>query len=144
MTYDASLRKDVRRMEKESAQAEANRIAYTKTIMRDRFGRRWMYDLLLRCHIWSTPFAMGQPDGTAFRLGEQNIGLQVFADVMKAAPDDYVLMMNEASEKDIINERRNRDNRTAPDELAGDEDTGRHHEGSILTEYDPTAADPDA
>jgi len=82
MTFDGSDRKQVRAREKELKIAEGNRLAYTRRVMQDTPGRKWMHDLLTRCHIWSTAFAAGQPDTTAFRLGEQNLGLQIFADVI--------------------------------------------------------------
>ena len=137
MTYDGSDRKQVREAEKAAKQAEANRHAYTRQIMSDRFGRKWMHDLLFSCHIWSTSFASGQPDVTAFRLGEQNIGLQIFADVIAAAPAEYVQMMSEASIKEEVNVRRNSDDRDAPGERSSSEDPGRDDQGRIASEYDP-------
>src|SRR5260370_11481714 len=112
MTFDGSDRKQVRAREKELKIDEGNRLAYTRRLMSDAPGRKWMYDLLLRCHIWQTPFAAGQIDTTAFRLGEQNLGLQVFADVMAAAPQEYVLMIQEAATKGQDHHQRYRDERT--------------------------------
>lgn len=143
MTYDASNRKNVRSMEKEAALAEANRRAYVKRIMQDVPGRKWMYDLLVQCHIWSTAFVSGAPDVVAFRLGEQNIGLQAFADVIAAAPEEYVQMMNEAQIKDLVHERRYSDDRTTSAEHTGSQDSGRNAEGRVDTEYDPYADRPD-
>lgn len=142
MTFDGSNRKQVREREKELKISEANRLAYTKRLMSDAPGRKWMFDLLLKCHIWQTPFAAGSPDTTAFRLGEQNLGLQVFADVMAAAPQEYVLMMNEASIKEQVHDRRYSDDRTSSDEHSGSEDARRDVEGPV-TEYNPYA-DTDA
>jgi len=82
VSYDASNRKQVREREKELKIVENNRLAYTRRIMSDAAGRKWMHDILVRCHIWQTAFAATQPDTTAFRLGEQNLGLQYSADVM--------------------------------------------------------------
>ena len=138
MTYNASDRKQVRAKEKEAKLDESNRLAYTRRIMSDQPGRKWMHDLLVRCHIFQTAFAAGQPDTTAFRLGEQNTGLQIFADVIAAAPSDYVLMMNEASIKDQVNDRRYSDDRSASGEHSGSSDPGRDPEGPV-TEYDPYA-----
>src|SRR5258707_10598867 len=139
MTFDGSDRKQVRAREKELKIVEGNRLAYAKRLMSDAPGRKWMYDLLMRCHIWQTPFAAGQIDTTAFRLGEQNLGLQVFADVMSAAPQEYVLMMQEASTKEQIHDRRYSDERATEPEQPGSEDAGRNVEGRDAGEYDPFA-----
>jgi hypothetical protein len=139
MTFDASDRKQVRVREKELKITEVNRLAYTRRIMQDQPGRKWMHDILVRCHIWQTAFAAGQPDTTAFRLGEQNLGLQIFADVIAAAPQEYVQMMNEASIKDQVNDRRYSDDRDAASELPGSQDSGRDDSGQVTGDYDPFA-----
>lgn len=139
MTFDGSDRKQVRAREKELKIAEGNRLAYTRRVMQDAPGRKWMHDLLSRCHIWQTAFAAGQPDTTAFRLGEQNLGLQIFADVITAAPQEYVLMMSEASTKEQIHDRRYSDDRQSTEPAGSDEDTGRNDAGSNSGEYDPYA-----
>ena len=140
VTFDGSNRKQVREREKELKIAEGNRLAYTKRIMSDVPGRKWMHDILVRCHIWQTPFAAGQPDTTAFRLGEQNLGLQVFADVIAAAPQEYVLMMQEANTKEQVNDRRYSDDRQSTESTGNDEDTGRDDNGPV-SEYDPYRTD---
>ncbi len=139
MTFDGSDRKQVRAREKELKIAEGNRLAYTRRLMSDAPGRKWMHDLLVRCHIWQTPFAAGQPDTTAFRLGEQNLGLQTFADVIAAAPSEYVLMMQEATTKDQVYDRRYSDDRQSAESTRTDEDIGRDDAGSSSGEYDPFA-----
>src|ERR1700678_3661790 len=57
-------------------------------------GRDWFYRLLERCHIYGSPFSPGQPDLTAFRLGEENIGKQLLADA-QAVPNLYLKMIRE-------------------------------------------------
>lgn len=106
MTFDNANRKNIRAAEKESRLAEGNRIAYTRTIMSTIFGRAWMYDLLLRCNIFHTPFVKDSPDSTAFNCGGQNIGLRIFGDVAAHCPNEYTLMMSEASTKEAANDRR--------------------------------------
>lgn len=136
MTYDGSDRKQVRMMEKEAKLAEANRLAYVRRIMSDAAGRKWMHDLLVKCHIWNTPMVFGQPDATTFKLGEQNLGLQIFADVVNTASQEYVLMMQEATIKEQVHERRYSDDRTGTGEYPGGSDAGRDVEGPV-SEYDP-------
>ncbi len=138
MTYDASDRKSIRKAEKLAKQAEAKRRVFIRHLLATIDGREWMHDLLTRCHIFHTPFAAGKPDVTAFRCGEQNLGLQLFADVVSAAPDQYTLMMYEASQKEALDDRRDSDNRSpdAPADGTGTEqDSGRDDQGS--GDYDP-------
>ena len=141
MTYNASDRKQVRSKEKEAKLAEGNRYAYIRRIMSDAPGRKWMHDLLVSCHMWATPFAAGQPDTTAFRCGESNIGLQIFADVVNAAPAEYSIMMQEASLKDEVHDRRYSDSRDPTSEQPGSSDSGRDLEGREPGDYYPYDAD---
>lgn len=61
-------------------------------------GRFWIWDLLKRCNILSTPFRPGDHDSTSFGLGGQNIGIQLFAQISRASPDLFGLMMKENSD----------------------------------------------
>jgi hypothetical protein len=140
MTFDGSNRKQVREREKELKLAEANRHAYVRRIMQDKPGRKWMHDLLEKCCIFQTPFVAGAPDVTARNCGYQDVGLSIFSDVVNAAPAEYVQMMSEASEKELVHERRYSDDRSPAAEHTGSEDPGRDVEGrDPVTEYDPYA-----
>ena len=125
-----SERKDVRRLEKLAAVAIAARVSYTKRIMSDYAGREWMFDLLSRCHVFATPFVRGAPDATAFNCGEQNIGYQTFADVVNHTPTEYVLMMNEANQREISNGRRADPEPNAARERSGSSTVDGRVEGS--------------
>lgn len=142
MTYDASNRKQVRSKEKEAELASSNRIAYTRRIMSDQPGREWMHALLESCYIFGEPFVAGAADATAHNLGKQIIGKQMFADIVAHSPTEYVLMMQEASIKELLNVGRNSDNRIpTTGEHSGSTDTRRDVEGPILTDYDPYGTD---
>ena len=138
MTYDGSNRKQVREKEKAAALADSNRIATTRQIMGTIFGRAWMYDLLDRCHLFHTPFVSGAPDATAFNCGNQNVGLQIFSDVVTHCSTEYILMMQEATVKEQANERRNSDERSTRSEHSGSENSGRNDQG-LVGEYEPFA-----
>lgn len=58
-------------------------------------GRFWFWNLLVECHIFQPVFVAGQPDTTAFRDGERNIGLQILSRLVRVAPDAYALMQKE-------------------------------------------------
>ena len=138
MTYDAGNRKDIRRAEKLAKQVERNRIDYTRRIMSEVLGREWMHSLLLKCSVFHTPFVRGALDATAFNCGMQSVGLSTFADVVTHCPTEYVLMMQEASHKEIVNDRRDSDQRITSGEQPGSQDPGRDVEGPE-SDYDPYA-----
>jgi len=138
MVSDFSNRKDIRRAEKVAKLAEANRIAYIKRIMSDTAGREWLHALLTSCYIYGEPFVRGAPDATGHNLGKQSVGKQLFADVITHCPTQYVMMMQEASQKELTNDRHD-DERTSSGEPAGSPDPDRGIEGSESGELDPFA-----
>ncbi len=66
------------------------------TIMSTQAGREWMYSLLGSCHCFSSSFT-GEALTMAFKEGERNIGLMLTAQIMKASPEEFVLMLKEHS-----------------------------------------------
>lgn|SRR5215475_1034103 len=70
-----------------------------RRLLSHRNGRAWMFRLLEACHIWNSPFAPGQPDTTAFALGEQNVGLRLYSSI-QAFPDLMTMMLVEARKED--------------------------------------------
>lgn len=141
MTYDGSDRKHIRQAEKAAKQAEARRRNFVKRLMIDMDGREWMHDLLTKCHCFHSPFVKGAPDATAFLCGEQNLGLQIFADVVSVCPNEYVLMMQEANAKETINERRYSDTDKPAEPTGTEQGTRRDDQGSIVA---PDRPDEDA
>jgi len=141
MTYDAGNRKDVRKLEKAAKLKESARLHYVKRIMSDTEGRGWMHDLLESCFIFGEPFVQGSPDATVYNLGRQNVGKQIFADVVTECPTQYVQMMQEASHKELSNDRHDSDNRSPNGEQPGSPNGGRDPEGPDPSPgyYDPYA-----
>lgn len=125
MTYDGSNRKQIRQREKASKLAEANRIAYVRRIMSDQVGREWLYDLLSSCAVFGEPFVRGSADATAYNLGRQAVGKQLFADAIVHCPSEYLLMMQESAAKDVV---RN---------IQDDENAEVEEHNKPETEYDP-------
>jgi len=64
------------------------------TIMSTQAGREWMRTILDSCHSFSTSFT-GEPFSMAFKEGERNIGLMLTAQIMRAAPDEFIMMLKE-------------------------------------------------
>lgn len=137
--YDASSRKDIRKAEKAAAAADRDRVNYLVAAMGTVQGRVWFYDLLAFCHCFDDPFT-GNALLEAYRKGERNVGLRVFADISRHCPELYQQMMAEANHRELANGRRdtNRtDDRTAGGEYPGGEDAGWDDTG--LSDSDPGA-----
>jgi hypothetical protein len=93
--YDASDPKVVG-----DARAEAGRRAkklddFVGAAIETAEGRLWFWDILSRCHIFSTVFTPGDGGSTAFRDGERNVGLQILTQLMRVSPETFALMMKE-------------------------------------------------
>jgi len=138
VTSDFSNRKDIRRAEKAAKLAEANRIAYIKRIMSDTAGREWLHAHLNSCYVFGEAFVRSAPDATAWNLGRQSVGKQLFADVITHCPTQYVMMMQESASKEIANDRHD-DERTSSGQPAGSPHPDRGVEGSESAELDPFA-----
>lgn len=96
--YDASDRKTINAALKKAAREERKRLEFVHAIMKLKEGRKWAYDQLVKCKVFSTPFILGSIDGTSFNCGQQNWGLQFLADITNASPDEFVLMMKESKQ----------------------------------------------
>jgi hypothetical protein len=63
-------------------------------IMQTPSGRSWLKSVLDRCSPYRSPFS-SDPIQMAFSCGEQNIGLQLVAELHAASTDLYLTMMKE-------------------------------------------------
>ena len=130
--YDAADRKDVRRAEKAAKIAENERREIVKGLMSLAPGRSWVYDLLLECSIFTTPYT-GDDSSTAYNCGRQSVGLKLFGDVVATCPDEYVLMMKEANERSITADTRSRTRQHRDDQ--GSEPNADDYTGQDGTVY---------
>lgn len=96
MGYDANDEKQVKKARKQADFNKALELDVIRGIMKSPAGRKWVYGKLERCHIYGNPFVEGQPDTTAFKLGESNIGRMFLADVQEADAEAYLVMIREA------------------------------------------------
>lgn len=94
-SYDASNKKQVNNARKKAASRNKKRLEVIQLLMQHKDGRAWIYEILERCHIYTTSFVQGDPHATSFREGERNVGNQLLIDVLKAATDDYLKMVKE-------------------------------------------------
>lgn len=96
MAYDANDEKQVKKAKKKAEFDEALKLDVIRQVMGSAPGRTWIYGMLEECHIYGNPFIPGQPDVTAFNLGEANRGKRLLADVQAASPELYLTMLQEA------------------------------------------------
>ena len=89
MPYDASNRKQIRQAEKAAAVMERDRIEFLHNCLSTIQGRTWFYSLLADCHCFSQPPSFN-PHQDYFALGERNVGLRIFAEIIAHCPDQYL------------------------------------------------------
>lgn len=97
--YDASNPKHIRIARKEAKLRDAQDREVIVELMARTNGRAWVLGILERCHIFANPF-VGLDAKTNFNCGEHNVGIQIFNQIVRCAPDDYVRMMKERNERD--------------------------------------------
>ena len=93
-TYDTSDKESVNKARKKSSRTRADRLKFVEAAMTTEQGRAWYYDLLIRCHVFNTPFDE-DPYRHAYRAGEANVGLQILSDIQEAASKNYIKMIEE-------------------------------------------------
>jgi len=93
--YDSSDPASVNRARKKAAREKAERLRVCQALLTHPDTRKWVFDLLNACHIYSNPFVPGQADTTAFNLGEQNVGKRLLVDFTTADPALYNTMLKE-------------------------------------------------
>ena|SRR5216683_962852 len=94
--FDAGDPVSVKRRRKDLGLAAHEQGLALAAVMATAGGRAWMYDTLVRCHIFSTSFHTNSLS-MAFAEGERNIGLKFMADIHTHCPNRYNEMMQEAS-----------------------------------------------
>lgn len=93
--YNAADPKQVNNARKKAAKNLADRLRMVEAVMQQPEGRRWIFDFLQFCHIYGNPVVSGDPHMTYFNLGQENIGKRLLADVVAAAPSEYLAMLEE-------------------------------------------------
>lgn len=93
--YDASDKAQVDKRKRDTGRRRKQAEEVIKHLMSTPGGRAWIWEKLTLAHIFTTSFTPGDPMATAFAEGERNFGLRLLADVMKAAPDLYLVAMKE-------------------------------------------------
>lgn len=93
--YDTSDEKQVNIVKKKAGRNKADRLDFISAAMGTEQGRAWFFYHLNRCYLFKTPYFSESSYDTAFRCGEQNVGLQLLSDIQEAAPELYLTMLKE-------------------------------------------------
>jgi len=72
-------------------------LSIVRSIMERMEGRQWIYSKLDMCKIFTTPFVPSDSHGTSFFSGIQAVGQNLLNDIMQACPEQFYLMIQEAS-----------------------------------------------
>jgi hypothetical protein len=105
MAFDASNPRHVKAMEKAAKDAETARLGFLQFALSTEGGRRWFYDTLAACHVFSSPWSES-PARRDFLCGEHNIGIRIMADIMTANPSAFTQMMEEHYAREYASAQR--------------------------------------
>ena len=139
--YNAADTRQLRKAIKAARQAEAERSIVVLGLMSSPAGRNWVHSILVDCGIFHQTFSLNAL-AMAFNEGKRSVSLQLLADVVRWAPDQYIQMMREANDKEIANGRRtDSGSERSRSDIRGD-DSGRPDDpvgpaGSVESEYEP-------
>lgn len=97
--YNASDPEQVNLRRRKAGRVAKEKVDFIATIMADKAGRAWIYGLLEAAHCFRTSYVHRDAYATTFQEGERNLGLRVLNEVMRAAPAQYVTMLDEATKK---------------------------------------------
>jgi hypothetical protein len=122
--YNASERKDVRRLEKAAKVADAARKDMMVGVMSTIAGRAWILEKLESASVFRTTFNTDSL-AMAFAEGNRNQGLILLNDIMQHCPDMYLLMMQERNSLDAKPKPEVHAEELDDDRLDSDTDTAR-------------------
>ena len=92
--YDASDPKAIARAKSAAGRRKKADEDVVKAIMKTANGRSWLFRILEACHIFQPSIVIGQPDATAFREGERNVGLRLLQ-IVQRMTELYLVMIKE-------------------------------------------------
>lgn len=95
--YDANDPEQVNLRRRKAGRKAKEQRDFLADVMVRKEGREWVWSLLTVTHVFVSSAQPNDPYTTYFREGERNIGLRILSDVMRAAPEMYVLMQEEAN-----------------------------------------------
>ena len=139
--FNASDTRQLRKAVKAARQAEAERSSVILSLMSNPAGRNWVHSIFVDCGIFHQTFSLNAL-AMAFNEGKRSVALQLLADVVRWAPDQYIQMMREANDKEIANGRRTDSGSERSGSDTRGDDSGRSDDaigptGTVESEYEP-------
>lgn len=120
---DRAIRKATKRYRDAERVKALNRRDVIRALAQHKSGREFLYWLLELGHLGKNPFSTNAL-ATAFSCGEANISQQVQAEIIEAAPNDYMLMLKEQEDARRAYDTAADDERSTELGEPGDEATG--------------------
>lgn len=96
--YDSSDEQSVNNARKAAALRESNRLDTMKTMMMYPNGREVIFDMV-KCAIVGNPFRPESMEATCYNLGLEAKARQILYDIIKAAPAEFLEMIQECEDK---------------------------------------------
>ena len=87
------------RQRTKAQEGEFARKTALRELMSTAHGRRFVWDWLESCHLFSISYVPGSFDATAFKEGERNAGQRILLDLERWYPNERLLMARENSPK---------------------------------------------
>jgi hypothetical protein len=105
----ATNRKSIREAEKAAAEFEQHRINFLVSAMGLPQGRLWFHDLLTFCQCFTVAPTF-ETNRDYLALGQRNVGMRTFADIMTHCPGQFTTMQQEANDRNALLDIRQQPN----------------------------------
>lgn len=93
-------RADKRREELKRKESATKRIV--TRLMEDELGREWLYDKLVSCNVFGTPYVPSNTHDTAYNAGALIIGRNLEMEIKQYSPQRYFLMLEEGWQREKL------------------------------------------
>lgn len=94
-SFDASDKAQVNEARKRAGRKTKEKFDFIKHMMDSPQGRKYFFDFMESCAVFSNPLVPQDTHATYYHLGRQSVGKQILSEVQQF-PDLYVLMMQES------------------------------------------------
>lgn len=94
-SYDAGDEQQVNKRKRTAGRIRKEKESFLASVLAQKGGRAWLWEILEFTGTMRTSFSQ-DPHETSFKEGQRNVGLKIMADIMKAAPEQYAVMTEEA------------------------------------------------
>lgn len=95
-TYDAADPKQVNDARTKAGRGKKKERQVIAALMQHEDGRKVLFDSV-RCLLEGNPLVPGDPYSTYFNLGQEHRARELFKEILKVAPENFIVMMKEYS-----------------------------------------------